>query len=78
MKEAAWLHSAVAEESSVKKFRLNEVGNDKFVMHPDELSAAIRQADSDLRLVPALDGGWAVRPAKKFTKNDVVMRIDGD
>ena len=48
------------------------------MMYPDELAAAIQQVDSDLCLVPALDGGWAVRPAKEFTKDEVVMRIDGD
>ena len=58
--------------------RLNEGGNDNFKMYPDELAAAIQQVDSDLCLVPALDGGWAVRPAKILTKDDVVMRIDGD
>ena len=79
MKEAAWLHPAGAEdESSLKNFRVNEGGNDKFLMYPDSLAAAIQQVDSDLCLVPALDGRWALRLAKKFTKNDVVMRIDGD
>ena len=73
------LHPAGAEdESSLKKWKLVEEGNDKFVKYPDEIAVAIRQVDHDLCLVPALNGGWALRPAKKFTKNDVIMRIDGD
>ena len=79
MNEVAWVHPAGAEdESCLTEWKLLEEGNDKFMMYPDELAAAILQVDSDRCLVPALDGGWSVRLAKKFSKNDVVMQIDGD
>ena len=79
MKGAAWLHPAGAEdESALKKWKLLEEGNDKTVEYPDAVAMAIQQVDHGLCLVPSLNGGWALRPAKKFNEDDVIMRIDGD
>ena len=76
--EATWFHPAGPEdESRLANWSLKKgIGIDK--RYPDAFVQAIKLVQHGVCLVPALEGGWALRPTKQMSKGEIVMTIDGD